>query len=40
MKSGKAVGPNDVPAEAWKSLDEEGIDLLWDLIVKIYQEEC
>ena len=39
MKNGKAVGPDGIPAEAWKALGEEGIDLLWDLFEKIYEQE-
>ena len=39
MKNGKARGPDEIPAEVWKSLGEKGIDLLWDLMQKIYQEE-
>lgn len=39
MKNGKACGPDDIPAEVWKNLGDEGIDVLWDLIKKIYQEE-
>jgi len=25
MKSGKAVGPDSIPVEVWKSLGEEGV---------------
>ena len=39
MKNGKATGPDGIPAEAWKSLGEEGIDVLWDLMRKIYAQE-
>ena len=39
MKNGKAIGPDGIPVEAWKSLEEEGIDMLWDLMNKIYQQE-
>ena len=39
MKNGKACGPDEIPAEVWKSLGEEGVDVLWDLMQKIYQEE-
>ena len=28
MKNGKAVGPDNIPVEVWKSLDEVGEDLL------------
>ena len=39
MKNGKATGPDNIPVEVWKSLGEEGIDMLWDPMKKINQEE-
>jgi len=30
MKSGKAVGPDSIPVEVWKSLGEDGIAWLID----------
>ena len=39
MKDGKATGPDEIPAEAWKSLGEFGIDMLWDLMKKIRKKE-
>ena len=39
MKNGKAMGPDGIPVEVWKVLGEEGIDLLWDLFEKIYEQE-
>lgn len=39
MKSGKAIGPDGIPAEAWKSLGPEGIDVVWDLMQKVYIQE-
>ena len=39
MKKGKAVGPDGIPAEVWKCLGREGIDILWDLMLKIYHQE-
>ncbi|KAK3894199.1 hypothetical protein Pcinc_002033 [Petrolisthes cinctipes] len=39
MKNGKALGPDEIPAEVWKSLEEEGIDVLWDLLSKIHDQE-
>ena len=39
MKNGKASGPDEIPAEAWKSLGDEGINLLWELFRKIYDKE-
>ncbi|XP_063601122.1 uncharacterized protein LOC134777215 [Penaeus indicus] len=38
MKNAKATGPDEVPAEAWKSLGDDGVDLLWDLFSKIYDQ--
>ena len=37
--NGKATGPDNIPVEVWKSFGEEGIDMLWDLIEYIEQEE-
>ena len=31
MKKGKAVGPDDIPVEAWECLGDEGIDWLINL---------
>ena len=39
MKNGKATGPDEIPAEVWKALGEEGVDLLWDLLKKVYDQE-
>lgn len=39
MKNGKAVGPDVIPVEVWKTLGEEGIDVLWDLMKKMYEKE-
>ncbi len=39
MKNGKATGPDDIPVEAWKCLGEEGVDLLWNLMSKIFMQE-
>ncbi|XP_066988284.1 uncharacterized protein [Macrobrachium rosenbergii] len=39
IKNGKAIGPDGILAEVWKSLGEEGIDMLWDLAKKIYSQE-
>ena len=39
MKNGKATGPDEIPVEMWKALGEEGIDLLTDLMQKIWKEE-
>ncbi|MEL7196585.1 MAG: reverse transcriptase family protein, partial [Bacteroidota bacterium] len=35
----KAAGPDLIPAEAWKALGEEGVDILYDLMVKIFDQE-
>ncbi|XP_068247984.1 uncharacterized protein [Palaemon carinicauda] len=39
MKNSKAAGPNNIPVEVWKSLGEEGIDILCDLTQKIFNQE-
>ena len=39
MKNGKATGLDEIPAEVWKALGEEGVDLLWDLPKKVYDQE-
>ena len=36
MKLGKAMGPDGIPVEVWKSLGEEGVDMLLDLLQKIF----
>ena len=37
MKHGKAMGTDGIPVEVWKSLGEEGVDMLLDLLQKIQQ---
>ena len=39
MKKGKATGMDGIPVEVWKCLGEEGIDMLWDLMQGIYEQE-
>ena len=39
MKNGKAKGMDGIPVEVWKCLGEEGIDMLWDLMQGIYEQE-
>ncbi|XP_068237143.1 uncharacterized protein [Palaemon carinicauda] len=39
MKNSKAAGPDNIPVEVWKSLGEEGIDVMWDLMQKIFIQE-
>ena len=39
MKQGKAMGPDGIPVEVWKSLGEEGVDMLLDLLQKIFEQE-
>ena len=38
MKTGKAVGPDDIPIEAWKCLGELVIDFLTRLFNKILED--
>ncbi|XP_068236999.1 uncharacterized protein [Palaemon carinicauda] len=39
MKNNKAAGTDNIPVEVWKSLGEEGIVILWDLVQKIFNQE-
>ena len=39
MKTGKAVGPDGIPVEAWKCLGELAIDFLTRLFNKILEDE-
>ena len=39
MKNGKATGMDGIPVEVWKCLGDEGIDMLWDLMQGIYEQE-
>ena len=39
MKHGKAMGPDGIPVEVWKSLGEEGVDMFLDLLQKIFEQE-
>ena len=39
MKLGKAMGPDGIPVELWKSLGEVGVDMLLDLLQKIFEQE-
>ncbi len=39
MKNGKATGMDGIPVEVWTCLGEEGIDMLWDLMKGIYEQE-
>ena len=39
MKHGKAMGPDGMPVEVWKSLGEEWVDMLLDLLQKIFEQE-
>ena len=39
MKRNKAVGPDNIPMKVWRSLGDAGVDVLWDLMKKIYEQE-
>ena len=39
MKKNKATGQDEIPVEAWRVLGGEGVDLLWDLMIKIEEQE-
>ncbi|XP_068213463.1 uncharacterized protein [Palaemon carinicauda] len=39
MKNGKAKEPNLIPVEEWKAFGDEGMDILYDLMIKILEQE-
>ncbi|KAK3562612.1 hypothetical protein QTP86_002148, partial [Hemibagrus guttatus] len=39
MKSGKAVGPDDIPVEVWKCLGEAGVEFLANLFNRVLESE-
>ena len=39
MKMGEATEMDGIPVEVRKCLGEEGIDMLWDLMQRIYEQE-
>ncbi|KAK3563366.1 hypothetical protein QTP86_021842, partial [Hemibagrus guttatus] len=39
MKSGKAVGPDDIPAEVWKCLGEAAVEFLASLFNRVLESE-
>ena len=39
MKRGKAVGPDNIPVEAWKVLGWLGVEILTDMFAKIMETE-
>ncbi|KAK3557977.1 hypothetical protein QTP86_005634 [Hemibagrus guttatus] len=39
MKSGKAVGPDDIPVEVWKCLGEAAVEFLASLINRVLESE-
>ncbi|KAK3553657.1 hypothetical protein QTP70_006864 [Hemibagrus guttatus] len=39
MKSGKAVGPDDIPVEVWKCLGEAAVEFLANLFNKVLESE-
>ena len=39
IKHGKAMEPDGIPVEVWKSLGEEGVDMLLDLLQKSFEQE-
>ena len=39
MKNGKAVGPDDIPVEAWRSLGDMAVRFLTRLFNRILEEE-
>ena len=39
QNSAKRCQNNGIPVEVWNCLGEEGIDMLWDLMQGIYEQE-
>ncbi|KAK3572040.1 hypothetical protein QTP86_022268, partial [Hemibagrus guttatus] len=39
MKSGKAVGPDDIPVEVWKCLEEAAVEFLTSLFNRVLESE-
>ena len=39
MKSIRAMGPDGITVEVWKSLGKDGVDMLLDLFQKIFEQE-
>ena len=39
MENGKATGMDGIPVAVWKCLGEEVIDMLWELMQGIYEQE-
>ncbi|KAI5720850.1 hypothetical protein M8J77_012470 [Diaphorina citri] len=39
MKNNKATGPDEIPIEAWKSLGEEGEEILLGMMREVFREE-
>ena len=33
------MGPDGIPVEVWKRLGEEGVDMLLDMLQKIFEQE-
>ena len=38
MKHGKVVGLDGIPVDVWKSLGEDGVDRLLDLLQNIFEQ--
>jgi len=39
MQNGKATGPNGISVEAWKSLDQDGLDIIHSMLTEIFEKE-
>lgn len=39
MKNGKAVGPDEIPVEAWKALGELGVEIVHEIICQAFDSE-
>ncbi|XP_072395386.1 uncharacterized protein [Diabrotica undecimpunctata] len=39
MKNGNSVGPDGRPVDVWKTLGEKGVNILWQMMSRIYEKE-
>ena len=39
MKKGNVMGMDGIPIEVWKCLGEEAINMFWDMMQRIYEQE-
>ena len=37
MKTGKSAGPDEIPVEMFTTFEDDGVDLVWETVNKIYE---